>query len=211
MSDPTSNIRCQTRCEYGKTKLRFKGFRANRLAEVGVFGGGDRTAYSRQASGEFGWLRREYLLPESSPGNMQTLCQLAADVVVVVHFAFVAFVALGLLLTLVGGVRQWAWVRSFRFRGTHVAAIGVVVIESLCGITCPLTVWEQQLRVLAGQTSHRGDFIATWVHKLMFFEAEPWVFTTGYSAFGAMVVLSWLLVPPTWPRGVSAAKAILPN
>lgn len=142
--------------------------------------------------------------------NMQTLCQLAADVVVVVHFAFVAFVALGLLLTLAGGVRQWAWVRSLRFRCIHTAAIGVVVIESLCGITCPLTVWEHQLRVLAGQTSHRGDFIATWVHKLMFFEAEPWVFTTGYCAFGAMVVLSWLLVPPKWSHGANTTEAALP-
>lgn len=142
---------------------------------------------------------------------MPTFYQLAADVVVVVHFAFVAFVALGLLLTLVGGVRRWAWVRSLRFRGTHAAAIGVVVIESLCGITCPLTVWEQQLRVLAGQTSHQGDFIAAWVHKLMFFEAEPWVFTTGYCAFGAMVVLSWLLVPPMWTRKASAALAVSPD
>lgn len=122
--------------------------------------------------------------------------RLTADLVVVVHFAFVLFVALGLLLTLIGGVRKWDWVRGVRFRAIHLAAIGFVVAESLCGITCPLTVWERYLRDLAGQASYRGDFIATWVHDLLFFDAEPWVFTVFYCAFGAIVALSWLLVPP---------------
>lgn len=132
---------------------------------------------------------------------MATLYRLTADLVVVVHFAFVVFVVFGLLLTLMGGTRRWEWVRSMRFRAIHLAAIGMVVAESLCGITCPLTVWEQHLRYLAGQTSYRGDFIAAWVHDLMFFDAEPWGFTLCYCSFGAAVALSWLLVPPRW-RGV---------
>ncbi len=131
---------------------------------------------------------------------MTTVYRLTADLVVVVHFAFVAFVVFGLLLTLVGGVRRWEWVRNVRFRAFHLAAIGFVVAESLCGVTCPLTVWEQHLRDLAGQESYRGDFIATWVHDLMFFDAEPWVFTLCYCSFGAVVALSWLLVPPRFRR-----------
>ena len=127
---------------------------------------------------------------------MTTLYRLTADLVVVVHFAFVAFVLFGLLLTLIGGVRRWEWVRGVRFRASHLAAIGFVVAESLCGVTCPLTVWEQRLREHAGQASYRGDFLATWVHDLMFFDAEPWVFTVCYCVFGAMIALSWLLVPP---------------
>lgn len=127
---------------------------------------------------------------------MVTLYRLAADLVVVVHFAFVAFVVFGLLLTLVGGVRRWEWVRRLPFRVIHLAAIGLVVIESLCGIACPLTIWEHRLRELAGDATYRGDFIAAWVHDLLFFDAEPWVFTLTYCAFGAVVVLSWILVPP---------------
>ena len=131
---------------------------------------------------------------------MPTLYRLTADFVVVVHFAFVAFVVFGLLLTLVGGVRRWKWVRGVSFRAIHLAAIGFVVVESLCGITCPLTGWEQRLRDLAGQTSYRGDFIATWVHDRLFFDAERWVFTLIYCLFGAVVLFSWLLVPPTFRR-----------
>lgn len=136
---------------------------------------------------------------------MPTLYRLSADLVVVVHFAFVAFVVLGLLLTLVGGVRRWEWVRGVHFRAVHLVAIGFVVAESLCGVTCPLTVWEQRLRNLAGQASYQGDFIATWVHDLLFFDAEPWVFTVCYCVFGAVVLLSWLLVPPKWRQHENAA------
>ncbi len=132
--------------------------------------------------------------------NMPTLYRLTADLVVVVHFAFVAFVVFGLMLTLAGGVRRWQWVRGVRFRAFHLGAIGFVVAESLCGVTCPLTIWEQHLRELAGQVSYRGDFIANWAHDLLFFDFEPWVFTLIYCSFGAVVALSWVLVPPRWRR-----------
>ncbi len=135
--------------------------------------------------------------------DMTLLYRLTADLVVVVHFAFVAFVVFGLLLTLVGGVWRWEWVRGVRFRAIHLAAIAFVVAESLSGVICPLTVWEQRLRDLAGQASYRGDFIANWVHDLLFFDAEPWVFTLIYCLFGAVVVLTWILMPPRLRRSGS--------
>ncbi len=143
--------------------------------------------------------------------HMPTLYRLTADLVVVVHFAFVAFVVFGLLLTLVGGVRRWEWVRGVRFRAIHVAAIGFVVAESLCGVTCPLTVWEQRLRDLARQASYRGDFIATWVHDLLFFDVEPSAFTLFYCSFGAAVVLTWILVPPRLRRIDSLGARAMPR
>ena len=33
----------------------------------------------------------------------------------------------------------------------------------------------------------------SWLHKLLFYEAEPWVFTTIYTGFGVLVVLVWFL------------------
>jgi len=54
------------------------------------------------------------------------------------------------------------------------------------------------LRQRAGQRTLEGDFIAGWVHRLMFFQAEPWVFTTAYVAFGAAVLATLVLAPPRW-------------
>ena len=127
---------------------------------------------------------------------MQLFYRLTADGIVIFHFAYVSFVILGLLAILLGWVLHWQWTRNTVFRGLHLLAIGVVVGEALCGIPCPLTTWEQSLRDLAGDRSYQGDFLASWVHKILFYEAEPWVFTLCYSVFGLIVLLTFLLYPP---------------
>ncbi len=35
-----------------------------------------------------------------------------------------------------------------------------------------------------------------WLQKLLYYEAPEWVFVTAYSAFGLVVLLTLLLVPP---------------
>ncbi len=65
-----------------------------------------------------------------------------ADAVLVVHFAFVAFVIGGLALIWIGKTLRWGWVRNFWFRIAHLGAIAFVALEAVIGVACPLTVWE---------------------------------------------------------------------
>jgi polyferredoxin len=130
---------------------------------------------------------------------MELFYRLLADLVVTVHFAYVAFVILGLMLTIAGAVIGWSWVRNFWFRVIHLSMIGVVVVEAWCGVVCPLTTWENKLRELAGQTAYSGGFIANILHDAIFFEADPWVFTLGYSLFGLAVLATFLFAPPRLP------------
>lgn len=127
---------------------------------------------------------------------MQLAYRLAADAVLVIHVGYVAFVILGLVLTVIGILARWQWIRNFWFRSLHLAAILLVVVQALLGVMCPLTIWENELRQLAGQTAYRGDFIATWLHDLLFIDAEPWVFTLCYTLFGLAVLATFLLAPP---------------
>ena len=62
---------------------------------------------------------------------MSVLYRLAADAVVIVHYAYVAFVAVGLLAILLGLVCGWRWVRNFWFRSLHLLAILVVAAEAV--------------------------------------------------------------------------------
>jgi len=126
--------------------------------------------------------------------------RILADLLVIVHFAFVAFVALGLPLIFVGAWRGWRWVRNPWLRLAHLAAIGVVAAQALLGVVCPLTVWEAQLRRAAGGSAIPGTFMGRLVHSLLFFELPQWAFTLGYCTFGVLVLAAWLLVPPRWPR-----------
>lgn len=125
--------------------------------------------------------------------------QYLANLVLVVHLGLVVFIVGGLVLILLGGKLRWAWVRSFWFRLSHLAAIGYVVAESWLGIDCPLTILEQHLRLRAGQMVYDDDFIAHWLRSILFFEAPPQVFTAVYSGFALLVLVSWLWLPPVLP------------
>lgn len=126
----------------------------------------------------------------------RNLYHFLADGVLVTHIAFVGFVVIGLLLILVGGLRRWSWVRNRWFRRAHLAAIGLVVAQAWCGVICPLTTLEMFLREKAGDATYQGTFIAHWLHRLLFFNAPPWVFTACYSVFALAVIASWRFVRP---------------
>ena len=123
-----------------------------------------------------------------------------ADLTLIIHFAFVTFVVAGLLLVWVGWLCRWRFVRNFWFRIAHLLAIGVVAAESLAGFVCPLTTWENSLRLLAGGGErYQGSFVQHWLHRMMFFEASESTFTILYVLFFAAVALSLWLVKPRWP------------
>lgn len=122
--------------------------------------------------------------------------RLLADVVLVLHAAFVAFVVLGLAAIVAGNVRCWCWVNDLRFRLGHLAAIAVVVAQSWLDVLCPLTGLEVWLRARAGEDAYAGGFIQHWLGTLLYHDAPPWVFTAAYTLFGLAVAACWRYFPP---------------
>jgi hypothetical protein len=115
-----------------------------------------------------------------------------ADAILVVQAAFVLFVVGGLAAIWIGIALGRRFAFNPWFRGLHLAAIAFVVAEALLGFMCPLTIWEDALR---GTSSDKG-FVARWVHAWLYWDWPPWVFTTLYVAFGALVAWTWLRFPP---------------
>ena len=116
-----------------------------------------------------------------------------ADAILALHFLFVLFVVGGLLAVWVGAALGWNWVRNIRFRIAHLAAILFVTAESLVGIACPLTVWEDFLRrTRAGEVS----FMQRWVGRLLYYNLPEWAFTIAYLLFVLLVLVTFLLVRP---------------
>jgi len=142
--------------------------------------------------------------------NAQRLYLVLADLTLIVHAAFVAFVIVGLLLIWIGRFRHWSCVRNIWFRLAHLAAIGIVAAEALSGIVCPLTTWEDQLRLLAGgEQRYQGSFIQHWLHQVMFFDVDQNIFRAAYIAFFLAVALSLWFVPPRWPRQSGPASELV--
>lgn len=128
-----------------------------------------------------------------------TFWRVIADLVLVIHALFVAFVVIGQLLIIVGLWRRWSWVRNRTLRLAHLAAIGIVVVQAWAGVLCPLTILENALRRRAGDEGYSGSFIEYWLHRLIFYEAESWVFTVLYTVFAAAVALTWHYGRPRSP------------
>jgi hypothetical protein len=84
--------------------------------------------------------------------------RLAAELVILVHFAFVAFVVLGALLVV---HRPWV---AF----VHVPAVLWGAATELFGIVCPLTPLEQRLWRLAGKTGYAGDFLDHYLTSILY-------------------------------------------
>src|SRR5690606_36523026 len=84
--------------------------------------------------------------------------RIAADLVLVLHFAFIVFVGLGALT-----VARWP-----RLAWLHVPAALWGVAIMLAGGLCPLTPLEQGLRRAAGQAGYTGGFIDHYLVPLIY-------------------------------------------
>jgi len=115
-----------------------------------------------------------------------------AGLVLAVHFAIVIFITAGLPLIWIGSALGWPWIRIRWLRALHLGAIGLVALESLAGIACPLTVWEAALRLRQSP----GGFIQQWVARVMYYDFPGWLFTLAYTIFATAVAVTWWLVPP---------------
>ena len=125
---------------------------------------------------------------------------LLADVVAVLHAAYIVFIVGGFALIVAGAVRRWRWTRGFRFRVTHFGAIVLVCVEEIAGRVCPLTSIESRLREAGGETKYSRDFVGYWVDRLIFYDFPPRVFLFVYVVFGLLVAAAFVLAPPRLPR-----------
>ena len=121
---------------------------------------------------------------------------LLADIVVVLHFLYAAFVVAGFLAVPAGWALGWGWVRNFPLRLTHLAAIAFVGLEGVIGMVCPLTVLESGLRRAAGEGGTEGAFIARWASRLLFYDFPPWIFAAAYLLLTVLAVALFFAVPP---------------
>lgn len=107
----------------------------------------------------------------------QIFYRISADAVVLLHLAFVLFVALGGLLVV--RRRKWAWLHI------PVALWGAAV--ELAGWVCPLTPLENWLREMGGGEGYTGDFVARWVLPCLYPEGLT---RSSQVALGLFVILA---------------------
>ncbi len=125
--------------------------------------------------------------------------RLLADVLVAVHFAFIAFVVAG------GALAFWhrAWAVL------HLPAVAWGAWTEFTGTICPLTPWENTLRASAGAAGYTGGFVEHYLVPLIYPEALT---ARTQMALGALVVainavVYWLV----WMKWRRAARSRPPQ
>jgi len=96
---------------------------------------------------------------------------LIADILMLIHCAFIAFVIGGQCLIMIGYHRKWRWATNRVMRGIHIACVLYMVIQTWAGQWCPLTLLENRYREAAGQETYRSSFIQDWVGRLIYYDA----------------------------------------
>ncbi|MGH9225563.1 MAG: DUF2784 domain-containing protein [Acidimicrobiales bacterium] len=86
------------------------------------------------------------------------LYRILADAAVIVHFAFIVFIATGALLA-------WRWPALV---WAHVPALAWGAGTVLIGFPCPLTGIEKNLRRLAGDEGYGGGFVDHYIEGVVY-------------------------------------------
>ncbi len=84
--------------------------------------------------------------------------RIAADLVLVLHLAFIAFVVLGGLLVL-----RYRWIAYL-----HIPAALWGSFVEISGRMCPLTVWENSLWRGAGESGYADSFIEHYLVPIIY-------------------------------------------
>lgn len=102
--------------------------------------------------------------------------RIAADLVLVTHFAFILLVVLGALV-----VFRHAW-----FAWIHVPAASWGAFVELTGRICPLTILENFLRIHAGEEGYANSFVEQYIFPVIY----PAGLTRDVQFFLAMLVVA---------------------
>ena len=130
-----------------------------------------------------------------------------ADVLVVIHLIVVLFMIFGLVFVLVGWPLKWRWIRNPWFRLSHLGIMAYIAYNAIIGEYCFLTRWESDLRKEAGQIAASGrpvddeiSFVGRLFRDVLYIDVPQSELDPYYLAFGAVLLVSILFVPPRFRR-----------
>jgi hypothetical protein len=104
--------------------------------------------------------------------------QQLAELVMLLHFGFLAYVALGGFLAW-----RWPWLIV-----PHAVAVVWGALNATAGIPCPLTAWEDAARGRAGELGLSRGFIDTYLTGVVYPEEH---LLTAQLLVAALVAVSW--------------------
>jgi len=122
--------------------------------------------------------------------------RLLADLIVVVHFAWILFMLVGFILILRGFFHK-EFFEQWLFRTLHLFGIAYVSILALMGRYCPLTIWENILRAKYDPgLTYAGSFIIHYIEKLVYPDINSLIIRIPTTFIAVFTVVVFIIKPP---------------
>ena len=118
--------------------------------------------------------------------------EITADLVLIIHFIIVVFISSLFLLIPMGYQFYWKWVKKLKLRLIHLGLMTLITFETIIGITCPLTIIENNLRGIYISNS----FFSSLVSKIIFWELPRLFFLILYILCLFWTIFIWFRFPP---------------
>ncbi len=115
-----------------------------------------------------------------------------ADLIMIVHLAWVIFMIVGLPLGLL--------VKSPTLRWIHFIGMMVTGTFAALGMYCPLTIWEEGLRrAIQPDFSYGGSFLARHLGPILYPDISPALLNRASMFWGLLTLASMIIWKPKVP------------
>ena len=115
-----------------------------------------------------------------------------ADALLLVHFSLAALITIGFFIIPIGYKLDWNWIKNRNLRLLHLFLMGVITVETIAGLTCPLTVLENMFRDVGYSTS----FLSYWIAQILYWDLPSQVFVILYWLCLGWLLILWKVCPP---------------
>ena len=115
-----------------------------------------------------------------------------ADLLMVIHFLWALFMVLGLPLGL--------WLGSPALRWAHFVGMFLTAFFAATGMYCPLTVWEEILRIKTDpEFTYGGSLLARLISNTLYPQMDPWIIRAASVLWGLLTLLMMVIKKPGTP------------
>ena len=115
-----------------------------------------------------------------------------ADIVLFFHFCIVVFITFGFVLIPIGYNFNWIWIKNKKLRLLHFGMMIFVTFETILGLSCPLTVLENNLRGI----NENQLFLSRWITEVIYWDFPSRFFLILYCLCLGWTFLIWKKYPP---------------
>ena len=121
---------------------------------------------------------------------------LFSEIVLLFHFCIFLFMILSFFLIPLGYFQKWKWVKNKYYRLIHLILMGIIFIETILGLMCPLTILENFLR----NNIEINNKITQIIHQIMYWDLPTYQFIILYLLSLLYLIFLWFFFKPDFKK-----------